>query len=94
MNHLRKVGLAAFLFLGLGLLAGAISPRSIGWSARTAAFVSVACYVVGLVLALLAFMQSRRTESRNGTTLFLGRGPLALVAIIVLVFFLRAYTGL
>ncbi len=94
MNHLRKVGLASFLFLGLGLVAGAVPPASIGWSASTAVLISVACYVIGLVLALIAFMQSRRSESRNGTTLFLGRGPLALVAIIVLLFFLRAYTGL
>ncbi|MEP6974159.1 MAG: hypothetical protein ABI787_03315 [Spartobacteria bacterium] len=94
MNHLRKVGLASFLFLGLGLLAGAVPPAAVGWSAQTAGIVSVACYVIGLVLALIAFMQSRRNEPRNGTTLFLGRGPLGLVALIVLYFFLRAYAGL
>ncbi len=50
MNHLQKLGLASFFFLGLG-------------------------------------------QSLNGPTEFLARAPLALVAIVVLIFFLRAMTG-
>ena len=92
MNHLRKVGLASFLFLGLGLLAGAL-PRA-GLTAQTAATIAVACYAIGLVLALIAFMQSRRGQSLDGTTKFLARAPLGLVTIGVLILFLRAMTGL
>jgi len=92
MNHLRKLGVASFLFLGLGLLAGAL-PRA-GWSAQTAATLAVACYAIGLVLALIAFMQSRRGQSLDGTTKFLARAPLGLVTIGVLILFLRAMTGL
>ena len=51
------------------------------------------CYGIGLVLALVAFMQSRKGQSLNGLTKFFARAPLALVAIVVLIFFLRAMTG-
>jgi hypothetical protein len=51
------------------------------------------CYAVGLVLALIAFMRSRRGQSLDGTTKFLARAPLGLVTIGVLVVFLRAMTG-
>jgi hypothetical protein len=47
-----------------------------------------------LVLALTAFMQSRRGQSLDGTTKFLARTPLAIVTIGVLIVFLRAMTGL
>ena len=50
--------------------------------------------MLGLVLALIAFMQSRKGQSLNGSTKFLARAPLALVTIGVLIFFLRAMTGL
>ena len=93
MNHLRKIGLASFVFLGLGFLGGALPPSAIGWSAQSAALISVVCYCVGLVLALIAFMQSQRGHTHNGTTKFFARGPFALVAIIALIFFLRAITG-
>ena len=53
----------------------------------------VDCYGIGLVLALIAFMQSRKSQSLNGPTKFLASAPLALVAIVVLIFFLRAMTG-
>lgn len=84
MNHLSKLGLASFFFLGLGLATGVSG----------VATVALACYGVGLVLALIAFMQSRRGQSLNGTTKFLARAPLALVTIGVIIFFLRAMTGL
>ena len=93
MNHLRKLGLASFLFLGLGLLCGAIPGSAVGWTASTAVTVALICYGVGLVLALVAFMQSRRGQSLDGTTKFLARAPLALVTIGVLIFFLRAMIG-
>ena len=94
MNHLRKLGLASFLFLGLGILCGA----SGGWG-RTAGgstmlTVTLICYAVGLVLALIAFMRSRRGQSLDGSTKFLARGPLAIITIGVLIVFLRAMTGL
>ena len=94
MNHLRKLGLASFLFLGLGLLSGALSRSATGWTPQTAVTVAVICYCVGLVLALIAFMQSRRGQSLDGATKFFARAPLALVTIGVLIFFLRAMTGL
>lgn len=94
MNHLSKLGLASFFFLGLGLLGGALPGSTMGWSAQTSVTVSVTCYAIGLVLALIAFMQSRRGQSLDGTTKFLARAPLALVTIGVLIFFLRAMTGL
>ncbi|CAN5597716.1 hypothetical protein BH20VER3_BH20VER3_18510 [soil metagenome] len=93
MNHLRKIGLASFLFLGLGLVSGALPQSATGWSPDTAASVSLVCYCIGLVLALVAFMQSRRGQSLDGTTKFLARAPFALVAIGVLIFFLKAMTG-
>lgn len=93
MNHLRKLGLASFFFLALGVIAGA-APRAVaGWTPQTAVTLALICYCVGLVLALLAFMQSRRGQSLDGTTKFLARAPLALVTIGVLIFFLRAMTG-
>jgi hypothetical protein len=92
MNHLRKLGLASFLFLGLGLLGGTSGTR-FGWTPSTALTVTLICYGVGLVLALIAFMQSRRGQSLDGTTKFLARAPLALVTIGVLIVFLRAMTG-
>ena len=93
MNHLRKLGLASFFFLGLGLVSGALTRFATGWSPQTAVIVAVICYAVGLVLALVAFMQSRRGQSLDGITKFLARAPLALVTIGVLIFFLRAMTG-
>lgn len=94
MNHLRKLGLASFFFLGLGLLTGALPRSETGWTPQTAAVVSLICYCIGLILALIAFMQSRRGQSLDGVTKFLARAPLALVTIGVLIFFLRAMTGL
>lgn len=94
MNQLRKLGLASFFFLGLGFLSGALPGSATGWTPRTSVTVAVNCYCVGLILALLAFMQSRRGQSLDGTTKFLSRAPLALVTIGVLIFFLRAMTGL
>ena len=93
MNHLRKLGLASFLFLGLGFLSGAL-PRSVtGWTTQTAATIALICYGIGLILALVAFMRSRRSQSLDGVTKFIARAPLALVTIGVLIFFLRAMTG-
>jgi hypothetical protein len=43
---------------------------------------------------LIAFMQSRRGQSLDGTTKFIARMPLALVTIGVLILFLRAMSGL
>jgi ABC-type multidrug transport system permease subunit len=95
MNHLQKLGLASFFFLALGFFCGALIRLStIGWTPDTAAVVALVCYGLGLVLALIAFMQSRRGQSLNGPTKFLARAPLALVTIGVLIFFLRAMTGL
>ena len=93
MNHLRKLGLASFLFLGLGLLFGKMPQTAERWSASTALTVTLICYSVGLVLALIAFMRSRRGQSLDGTTKFLARGPLAIVTIGVLIVFLRAMMG-
>jgi len=93
MNHLRKLGLASFLFLGLGVLSGTSGAR-LGWTPSTALTVTLICYAVGLALALIAFMRSRRGQSLDGTTKFLARAPLALVTIGVLIVFLRAMTGL
>ena len=94
MNHLSKLGLASFFFLGLGVVCGAIPGATVGWTPRTALMIAVVCYCVGLILALIAFMQSRRGQSLDGTTKFLSRAPLALVTIGVLILFLRAMTGL
>jgi len=94
VNHLRKLGVASFLFLGLGLLFGKTSWMGERWPPSTAVTVTLICYAVGLVLALIAFMRSRRGQSLDGTTKFLARAPLALVTIGVLVVFLRAMTGL
>ena len=94
MNHLRKLGLASFLFLGLGLLSGALPASAMGGTPKTAATVALICYCVGLVLALIAFMQSRRGQSLDGVTKFLARAPLGLVAIGVLILFLRAMIGI
>ena len=93
MNHLRKLGLASFFFLGLGVVSGAVPDSTMGWTPRTAMIIAVICYCIGLVLALIAFMQSRRGQSLDGTTKFLSRAPLALVTIGVLILFLRAMTG-
>lgn len=93
MNHLRKLGLASFFFLGLGLVSGALSGSAMGWTPRTVITVAMICYCVGLVLALIAFMRSRRGQSLDGTTKFLSRAPLAFVTIGVLIFFLRAMIG-
>lgn len=94
MNHLRKLGLASLFFLGLGLLSGGLPGSVTGWTPQTAVTVAVSCYAVGLVMALIAFMQSRRGQSLDGPTKFLARAPLALVTIGVLIFFLRAMIGL
>jgi hypothetical protein len=94
LNHLRKLGLASFLSLGLGLISGALPRSETGWTPQTAVTVAVICYCIGLILALIAFMQSRRGQSLDGITKFLARAPLALVTIGVLIFFLRAMTGL
>ena len=93
MNHLRKVGILSLLFLLVGLVAGA-APRSItGWTPQSAMIVALVCYGAGLVLALIAFMQSKRGQSLDGTTMFLARAPLGLVTIGVLILFLRAMIG-
>lgn len=93
MKHLRILGLASFLFLGLGKMTGALPSARTGWAPETAAGIALTCYIVGLVLALIAFMQSRRGQSLDGLTKFLARGPLALVTIGVLIIFLRAMIG-
>ncbi|PYJ09545.1 MAG: hypothetical protein DMF06_09540 [Verrucomicrobia bacterium] len=94
MNHLRKLGLASFFFLGLGFLIGALSFHGPGWTPQIELTVTVSCYAIGLVLALIAFMQSRRGQSLDGTTKFIARAPLALITIGVLIIFLRAMMGL
>ncbi|MEY2558748.1 MAG: hypothetical protein QOE34_2173 [Verrucomicrobiota bacterium] len=93
MNHLRKLGLASFFFLGLGLLSAALPGSAMGGNPQTAVTIAVICYCVGLILALIAFMQSRRGQSLDGATKFLARAPLALVTIGVLILFLRAMIG-
>ena len=93
MNHLRKLGLASLLFLGLGVFCGTSGAR-LGWTPTTALTVTLICYGIGLALALVAFMQSRHGQSLDGTTKFLSRALLALVTIGVLIVFLRAMTGL
>ncbi len=93
MNHLSKLGLASFFFLGLGLVSGFVIPRSTT-GFPLAATVALICYAIGLVLALIAFMQSRRGQSLNATTKFLARAPMAVITIAVLIFFLRAMTGI
>ena len=93
MNHLRKLGFASFFFLGLGLVSGALPPSTAGWTSQAAVSVALVCYGIGLILALIAFMQSRRGQSLDGVTKFLARGPLALVTIGVLILFLRAMIG-
>jgi hypothetical protein len=90
MHHLRKLGLASFFLLGLGLLIGALPRSATGWTPQTAVTLAVICYSIGLILALIAFMRSRRGQSLDRTTKFLARAPLALVTIGVLIFFLRA----
>ena len=94
MNHLRKIGLGSLVFLGLGWAVSLLAPSATGDVAQNGLTIALVCYAVGLVLALLAFMQSRRGQSLDGTTKFLARAPLALVTIGVLIFFLRAMTGL
>lgn len=93
MNHLRKIGILSLLFLAFGLAAGAL-PRSVtGWTSQSAMIIALICYGFGLVLALIAFMQSKRGQSLDGTTKFLARAPLGLLTIGVLILFLRAMTG-
>jgi hypothetical protein len=70
MNRLRKLGVASFFFLGLGLLSGALPGSATGWTPQTAVTVAVICYCVGLILALLAFIQSRRGQSLDGIPAF------------------------
>ncbi len=94
MNHLRKVGLASFVFLGLGVLVGSTGVFQGQLTSQTAATVAAVCYVIGLILALVAFMQSRRGQSLDGVTKFVARGPLALVTIGVLIIFVRFVTGI
>ena len=72
---------------------GALARSATGWTPQTNVTVALACYCIGLVLALIAFMQSRRGQSMDGVTKFLARAPLGLVTIGVLIFFLRAMTG-
>jgi hypothetical protein len=74
-------------------LTGALPSSTTGWTPATAATIALSCYGVGLILALIAFMQSRRGQSLDGATKFLARGPLALVTIGVLIIFLRAMIG-
>jgi hypothetical protein len=93
MNHLRKLGLASFVFLGLGLFCGKGWGRGPADAGSTALSVTLVCYIVGLVLALIGFMQSGRGQSLDGMTKFLARAPLGLVTIGVLIVFLRAMTG-
>jgi len=71
-------------------LSGALPRSATGWTPQTAATIAVICYSIGLILALIAFMQSRRGQSLDGMTKFLARAPLGLVTIGVLIFFLRA----
>jgi hypothetical protein len=92
MNHLKKLGLASFFFLAVGIASGAVPQPTAGWDPQTALAVASICLGIGLVLALVAFMQSRKGQSLNGPTKFLARAPLALVAVVVLLFFLRAMT--
>ena len=93
MNYLRKLGVASFFFLGLGVVSGALPGSATGLTPQTAATIALICYCIGLILALIAFMQSRRGQSLDGVTKFLSRAPLALVTIGVLIFFLRAMIG-
>ena len=90
MNHLIKLGLASFFFLGVGLLCGALPATAVGQAPAGLVKVAFICYGVGLVLALIGFMQSRRGQSLNGTTKFFARAPLALVTIVVVIVFLRS----
>ena len=92
MNHLRELGLASFLFLGLGLFCKTAGARW-GWTPSSALSLTLISYAVGLVLALIAFMRSRRGQSLDGTTKFMARAPLGVVTIGVLIVFLRAMTG-
>lgn len=94
MNHLQKLGLASFFFLFLGLVAGTFGRALFGGNPDAAFAVALASYAVGLVLALIAFMQSRRGQSLNSSTKFLARTPLALITLGVIYFFLRAMTGI
>ncbi len=94
MHHLRRLGLASFFFLGVALLSGVIPRSKIGWTPKAAITVTLTCYGLGLVLALIAFMRSQRGQSLDGVTKFLARAPLALVTIGVLISFLRFMTGL
>jgi hypothetical protein len=93
MNHLQKLGLASFVFLGLGIASGMLPQSTVGWSPQAAVAVALICLGTGLVLALIAFMQSRKGQSLNGPTKFFARAPLALVAIVVLILFFRAMHG-
>ena len=82
MNHLRKLGLASFFFLGLGLASGAV----VGRNPEAGFALALASYAIGLILALIAFMQSRRGQSLDGVTKFIARAPLGLVTLGVLYF--------
>jgi hypothetical protein len=93
MNHLQKLGLASFLFLGLGLFSGTLVRLFAGGKPDSGVWVALACYAIGLILALIAFMQSRRGQSLDGATKFIARAPLGLVTLGVLYFFLRAMIG-
>ena len=93
MNHLRKLGILSLLFLVLGLVAGALTRSVTDWSPQSAIIVALISYGFGFILALIAFMQSKRGQSLDGTTKFLSRAPLALITIGVLILFVRAMTG-
>ena len=66
----------------------------VGGKPETAFTLALACYGVGLVLALIAYMRSRRGQSLDGVTKFIARAPLGLVTLGVLYFFLRAMMGI
>jgi ABC-type uncharacterized transport system permease subunit len=63
MNHPQKLGLASFVFLGLGMASGAVRQSTAGWIPQAAIAVAALCYGIGLILALIAFMQSRKGQS-------------------------------
>ena len=50
MNHLRKLGLASFFFLGLGMISGAMPGSTMGGTPQTAIMTGRCCAGYSLLL--------------------------------------------
>ena len=95
MKSLRTTGILSFVFFGIALfgrqVAGVLFPgQDPAGEGMMTGLVAIGALIVALVLALVAFTRARKKENLDGVTKFIARAPLALIALGVLVVFLRA----